>query len=279
MAAARSALRLRRYSVHGRSRWPHPIFVTTCRQGTLRTICLTPEGTSRSERATVKGLGTNPSLWHFSNIASPEVQPCNIVRINRSATQAIRRMHCPRGGLADVRVERACMYVFASGLTDRHGAHSSILTLIALCALAPLGGCTGMGRPPAVSPPPLRSAPQTQLPQQHAAVPRKPAREPRAVETAPAEKTAAIDPQSLLGLAPEDVQKRLGAPNRMENGALSRKWTYAAPGCSFSVFFYPNVNSTSFRALKYGGEKSDGQRIDSSDACVRRILAGRNNDN
>ena len=171
------------------------------------------------------------------------------------------------------------MYVFASGLTDRRGARSSVLTLVALCALSPLGGCTGMNRPPAVSPPPLRSAPQTPPPQQHAAIPRKPAREPRAAEAAPAEKTAAVDPQSLLGLAPEDVQKRLGAPKRMENGALSRKWTYAAPGCSFSIFFYPNVNSTSFRALKYSGEKSDGQRIDSSDACVRRILAGRNDDN
>jgi len=101
----------------------------------------------------------------------------------------------------------------------------------------------------------------------------------RAVDAPPLEKTASIDPQSLLGLGPEDVQKRLGVPKRMENSALSRKWIYAAPGCSFSVFFYPNVKSTSFRALKYSGEKSDGERIDSSDACVRKILTGKNDDN
>jgi len=139
-----------------------------------------------------------------------------------------------------------------------------------------------MERAPPVSPPPLRSAPETRPSPQHAAVPnlkKTPSHEARAVEPSPAEKVSSIDPQSLLGLAPEDVQKRLGAPKRMENSALSRKWTYAAPGCSFSIFFYPNVNSTSFHALKYSGEKSNGARTDSSDACVRRILAGRNDDN
>lgn len=176
------------------------------------------------------------------------------------------------------------MYVFASGLTERSRRRSSTLTVIALCALAPLGGCTGMDRAPTVSPPPLRSAPEIRpQPQPRAAVSnlKKPAQpyESRNVDVALPEKTVSIDPQSLLGLAPEDVQKRLGAPKRMENGALSRKWTYAAPGCSFSVFFYPNVNSTSFRALKYSGEKSDGRRIGSSDACVRKILAGRDDDN
>jgi hypothetical protein len=81
-----------------------------------------------------------------------------------------------------------------------------------------------------------------------------------------------------MGLDPDSVQKRLGTPARMENGALSREWVYSAPGCSFRIFFYPNVNSTSFRALKYGSAKDNGDAIDSSDACVRRILTARNND-
>ncbi|MGN6516234.1 MAG: hypothetical protein ACTHLR_10400 [Rhizomicrobium sp.] len=92
-----------------------------------------------------------------------------------------------------------------------------------------------------------------------------------------ADKTAEIDPKSLLGLDPGGVQKRLGAPARVENNALSHKWTYAASGCSFSIFFYPNVNSTSFRALKYGSNKDDGEATDSTDACVRRLLTARSN--
>lgn len=90
-------------------------------------------------------------------------------------------------------------------------------------------------------------------------------------------RVASIDPKSLLGLDPDGVKKRLGTPARMENSALSRKWVYAVPGCSFSIFFYPNVNSTSFRALKYGSAKDSGESIDSSDACVRKLLAARNN--
>lgn len=107
--------------------------------------------------------------------------------------------------------------------------------------------------------------------------PPKQTREVRADEKIHVEKSAAIDPKSLLGLDPSGVQKKLGAPARMENGALTHKWVYATQGCSFSVFFYPNVNSTSFRALKYGSNKENGEATDSSDACVRRILSARNN--
>jgi hypothetical protein len=102
-------------------------------------------------------------------------------------------------------------------------------------------------------------------------------REARTEEKPHIEKPEMIDPKSLLGLDPSGVEKRLGTPARMENGTLSRKWVYAASGCSFSVFFYPNVNSTSFRVLKYGSNKDSGEATDSTDACIRRILTARNN--
>jgi hypothetical protein len=178
------------------------------------------------------------------------------------------------------------MYIFAPDLPLMHRIRGRLsgLSAIALCALAPLSACTGMKHAPAVSPPPLASTPDIRpQPQPRPAVPnsKKPPqlRDSHTADTPSPEKAASIDPQSLLGLGPEDVQKRLGAPKRMENSALSRKWIYAAPGCSFSVFFYPNVKSTSFRALKYSGERNDGERIDSSDACVRKILTERNDDN
>jgi hypothetical protein len=146
-------------------------------------------------------------------------------------------------------------------------------------ALAPLGGCMG-NRPPSVAPPPIGlSNPVHAVPRQHTAAikPKKPPHDAVPADTAVPVRVASIDPHSLLGLDPDGVQKRLGTPAHTHNSALSREWVYAAPGCSFSIFFYPNVNSTSFRALKYGSAKDDGESIGSSDVCVRKILTARNN--
>jgi hypothetical protein len=168
-------------------------------------------------------------------------------------------------------------------LNHRRPRRSRDLIFLAACSLPALSACTAMNRPPAVTPPPLRSS--DTHPPQHAnpIKPRKapsrdvPSRDTHASQPAPA-RTASIDPKSLMGLDPDGVQKRLGTPARMQNTSLSREWVYDAPGCSFSIFFYPNVNSTSFRALKYGSAKDNGENLDSSDACVRKILTARNND-
>lgn len=168
-------------------------------------------------------------------------------------------------------------------LNHRRPRRSRDLSLLAACSLLGLSACTAMNRPPAVTPPPLRSS-DAHAPQRPGVIkPKKapprdvPSRDAHAAQPAPV-RTASIDPKSLMGLDPDGVQKRLGTPARMENTALSREWVYDAPGCSFSIFFYPNVNSTSFRALKYGSAKDNGEKLDSSDACVRKILTARNND-
>jgi len=169
-----------------------------------------------------------------------------------------------------------------SGLPlKQRNARSLDLTILAVFALAPLAGCIGMSRPPSVSPPPLGS-PARAAPQQHVtAIKPKKTLSPRdARTTTDADdpiRVASIDPESLLGLDPDSVKKRLGTPARMEDSALSREWVYAAPGCSFRIFFYPNVNSTTFHALKYSSAKDGGESADSSDACVHRILTARNN--
>jgi hypothetical protein len=168
-------------------------------------------------------------------------------------------------------------------LRHRKASRSLDLSLLALCVPLAVAGCTGMNRPPAVAPPPIRATDTHTPPPQRTGLP-KPRKAPRDVPSrevrAPdnTARAASIDPKSLMGLDPESVQKRLGTPARMENSALSHEWVYVAPGCSFRIFFYPNVNSTSFRALKYGSTKDNGGAIDSSDACVRKILTARNND-
>lgn len=104
---------------------------------------------------------------------------------------------------------------------------------------------------------------------------REPVREP--VAHASAEKQPALDPHALIGKSPADVEKLMGTPARVRDDQLSREWVYTGPGCNFRVFFYPNLNAASFRALKYGISDSNGGSLASSDACVRRILTARAN--
>lgn len=89
--------------------------------------------------------------------------------------------------------------------------------------------------------------------------------------------SSSIDPARLIGMAPAAVRELLGPPLRIESYDLSREWVYAANGCSFRLFFYPNLNTAAFRVLKYGGNDGNGELMDVSDACIRHILTARKN--
>lgn len=91
------------------------------------------------------------------------------------------------------------------------------------------------------------------------------------------EKSTAIDPGQLIGMAPGAVRQLLGPPLRVENYDLSREWVYASSRCSFRLFFYPNLNTAAFRVLKYGSSDGNGELIDVSDVCIRHILTARKN--
>jgi hypothetical protein len=90
-------------------------------------------------------------------------------------------------------------------------------------------------------------------------------------------KTAAIDPNSLIGLDPPAVAKLLGPPSTVAKGEPSLVWTYIATGCTFRVFFYPDLKTASFHALKYGGFDGNGEQIGLSQTCIRNILTARVN--
>jgi hypothetical protein len=90
-------------------------------------------------------------------------------------------------------------------------------------------------------------------------------------------KEAPIDPGRLIGMAPAAVRELLGPPLRIESYDLSREWIYASNGCSFRLFFYPNLNTAAFRVLKYGGNDGNGELMDVSDVCIRHILTARKN--
>ena len=102
---------------------------------------------------------------------------------------------------------------------------------------------------------------------------------PQVASAAPASegKGSVIDPRRLIGMAPGGVRELLGPPLRIESYDLSREWIYASNGCSFRIFFYPNLNTATFRVLKYGGNDGNGELMDVSDVCIRHILTARKN--
>jgi hypothetical protein len=157
-----------------------------------------------------------------------------------------------------------------------------------------LGGCMTLGD----SAPPPVAADSASLPSVNASAPainisaqapassivqpvklapraKKPQRERRVAAEVPHQRISSIDPDNLIGLAPGAVRKLLGPPARVENDDLSRAWIYASGGCSFRLFFYPNLNTASFRVLKYGGNDGNGELMDVSDVCIRHILMAR----
>ena len=168
------------------------------------------------------------------------------------------------------------------------GIFTPIATALLFCALATLGACTDMGthaRAPAVAPPPLPLASVASRAAAKRPVPTAKPRNQRAVDAPEMQpklalrrdQPPAIEPESLLGLDPDAVEKRLGTPVRVESDALSREWVYGSSGCSFHIFFYPDIKTNAFHVLKYGSNDGSGGRLSNSDTCIRRILMARNN--
>jgi hypothetical protein len=55
----------------------------------------------------------------------------------------------------------------------------------------------------------------------------------------------------VVGLDPPSVGRMLGRPSGARVDAMSVEWTYSASDCSLSIFFYPDVSTGGFKALKY----------------------------
>jgi hypothetical protein len=156
-----------------------------------------------------------------------------------------------------------------------------------------MAGCMTLGDetepPPAVPaelPPAIDTEPASLMQMGPARSARKPSRKTRPASNmhAPREKPAVpekqlvtLDPDQLIGLSQPGVEKLMGTPNKVSDDHLSQEWVYSAPGCNFRIFFYPNLNAASFRALKYGGTDSNGAMLDISNVCVRKILTARAN--
>jgi hypothetical protein len=79
----------------------------------------------------------------------------------------------------------------------------------------------------------------------------------------------------LVGLGPPAVDRILGKPAGMRADAMAVEWTYTAPSCSLSVFFYPDIATGALRALKYNvTDRGNGD----GHACVNFLVMARSDE-
>ena len=85
----------------------------------------------------------------------------------------------------------------------------------------------------------------------------------------------AFNPGMLVGLGPPAVDRILGKPAGTRADAMAVEWTYTAPSCSLSIFFYPDIATGALRALKYNvTDRGSGD----GHACVNFLVMARSDE-
>lgn len=70
---------------------------------------------------------------------------------------------------------------------------------------------------------------------------------------------ALIEPDTLVGLSPDEVQEIIGRPVTVADRAPAKIWSYRSRECAVDVFFYLDVGSSTFRALTLDLKDSRGK--------------------
>ncbi len=107
-----------------------------------------------------------------------------------------------------------------------------------------------------------------------------PVRTSRSRHVAPekvAKKAARIDPNTLVGLAPDAIDRILGSPTGVRAEAMTVEWTYVRPSCSLIIFFYPDIATGALRALNYTLADVNG-RVGANQACVNFLMMARSDE-
>ena len=87
-----------------------------------------------------------------------------------------------------------------------------------------------------------------------------PQRRPEQVAALPTEAGDSKSPdiEKLVGLDFDATQELLGEPALDEVQPPARVWAYNGTGCVLNIFFYPNVDGQSYRALTYEVKGAEG---------------------
>jgi len=117
----------------------------------------------------------------------------------------------------------------------------------------------------------------------------RPAGHPRSVEpgvtsgqgstSEPAENVAALPPRDirvfpdLIGLTGPEVQRAMGAPDRIGDQPPAEVWHYVLSGCELALFLYPDVASGAPKALTYSAAERPVASSQSPDPRCSEVAA------
>jgi hypothetical protein len=112
-----------------------------------------------------------------------------------------------------------------------------------------------------------------------ATVRRLPPKEPALpAQAAPAESlivqeaaASPVLPGELVGSDFSTVRDALREPDYVQSNALTIVWTYADPGCTLRLFFYPDIQTTRFHLLKYDLRSDMGDKLSDGSACMQHL--------
>jgi hypothetical protein len=128
--------------------------------------------------------------------------------------------------------------------------------------------------PPAELPkPPMEMAPRMlPVPKPRPAKPSGPG-EQAAPKPAP---TPRVMPADLIGSDFAEVLRLIRQPDTVQTNALAIVWTYSEPVCKLQLYFYPDIETTTFHVLKYDLKDAAGGKLENAGLCMQRILVAKN---
>ena len=65
-------------------------------------------------------------------------------------------------------------------------------------------------------------------------------------------------------------------PDTVQTSALAIVWTYSESVCRLQLFFYPDIETTTFHVLKYELKDAQGDKLENANQCMQRIMIVRN---
>jgi hypothetical protein len=81
-----------------------------------------------------------------------------------------------------------------------------------------------------------------------------------------------VAPGELVGSDFTSVLEVLRDPDAVQESALTVVWTYSETDCTVLLYFYPDIQTTTFHLLKYDIRSAAGERLDDSKVCMKHLV-------
>jgi hypothetical protein len=91
----------------------------------------------------------------------------------------------------------------------------------------------------------------------------------------PVEESPAVAPAELVGSDYAAVLKVLRRPDSVDTSALSVVWSYRDSDCQLKLFFYPDIETTTFHVLRYDLQNAAGEKLANTNPCMQQFMAAR----